>query len=697
MKLAGLWRICVSLLLTLSGLLVVFGLNRIETQAADNPPPYVQAPHFAHITTVTTPTLPTRFTLLAPAFELIATDFPFTLTIDAHSFSEAAQLAYRPNVTAPWQRLKLAMDTQKALWLVPNAPCGTYAVVNVTAATRPPAGAMVIDDLSANFQWYGEAANWHAVTGSKYYLEHAYWTYNTYNAIENYGIWTPTTGLSGAYAVQVFVPGNYADTERAVYQIYHDNQTAVYTLSQNSYWAEWVNLGVYTFTPATASYVQLNDMTYESVYTNWVAFDAVAFVPQIKRIYLPLIIRNYPFPAKQWSGMHMGNRIGDAGEWSDEMLAPFEPAKGGIWPKLVVVQSEQLFSFTRYTDTCRIKSISVIRPNLLNYLRRATQEGGTWVVIRITPSPGNFAESANVDWPPPGAGDNPILGRTMLTGEWELPGGWQLCDDKGNSTNTWRFRPAEDVGDEILAIQRYLLFYAPPGLGWGVYGFEPANEPNIEWYRAGISATVPALNEQEAWENMDTYFTKLYEYVHDNAGVLPVRVLTPPMAQHAYAEVRNPLNCQPYDANNFSGYSYMPQVFNSETPKNDGYSFHNYWVVGREQWHDCFFDPPGHHVTMYVPSPMHLTLRNSLAVITEADLASPQQKMGNSITDKDKDVVMVTNSLRDFLRYEIADAVAVWLLNDNTVTPEHHWHQAYTPTIGFREWFTQWWYTSETP
>ena len=142
----------------------------------------------------------------------------------------------------------------------------------------------------------------------------------------------------------------------------------------------------------------------------------------------------------------------------------------------------------------------------------------------------------------------------------------------------------------------------------------------------------------------------------------------------------------------------MSQTFNSITPRNDGYSWHNYWVEGREAWAAC---PYGQHVSMWFPDAMRSNIQNgSHAVITEADLASPGQNMGDPLTDKDAQPEKTAISIRSFLYHEqgqMAEDVAVWLLNDDTGNTEHEWHQAYIPGVGFRAWFTFWWNDGETP
>lgn len=188
------------------------------------------------------------------------------------------------------------------------------------------------------------------------------------------------------------------------------------------------------------------------------------------RRFLPLILNRYPVPPKNWSGMHLGNRYNTG--WTNAMLAPFDPTvsgKSAAWPQIVVALSNQVFNIGRDSN-CHITSstISVRNSTIYNYLKRASLGGTTAVMIRVYPSPGNFEQSIQPGWEnestrPPGRTLNSVVGYR--------PGGWSLCD------NAWRFRPVDDVADEMLAIQRYAI-----SQGWQVYGFEPANEPNIEWY-----------------------------------------------------------------------------------------------------------------------------------------------------------------------------------------------------------------------
>jgi hypothetical protein len=68
----------------------------------------------------------------------------------------------------------------------------------------------------------------------------------------------------------------------------------VYTVNQNSYYAEWVSLGAHDFGSVPASnYVRLEDVTGEIYLSRRVGFDAIGFVPPFK-IYLPLVLKNWP-------------------------------------------------------------------------------------------------------------------------------------------------------------------------------------------------------------------------------------------------------------------------------------------------------------------------------------------------------------------------------------------------------------------
>lgn len=423
-----------------------------------------------------------------------------------------------------------------------------------------------------------------------------------------------------------------------------------------------------------------------------------------RRIFLPLVSKYYPVQPKIWSGMHLGNR--NSGDWNSAMLAPFDGSRApsAAWPRIVIALSRHVFNFQR-DGNCRITlaGVTIRNPILYDYLRRATQSGQTNVIIRIYPSPGNFAESVDPAWLNP---QTRPPGRTLLTSVGQRPGNTPLC---GNDN---RFRPVDDIVDEMVAIQQFVGQH-----GWQVYGFEPANEPNIEWYAKphpqGISPW-PDFTQAQAWTDMDAYFASIWTYARARSpGNIQLRIFTPPMAQGANAEERSVRsNITPCERFEIFGYDLMNQVYDNQHPKSDGYAWHNYWVKDREAWADC---PNGMHVSMwFTPLMTNKIVSNHGAFISEADLAPPQFGWNNFVTNKDTQAYTTAASIRLFLYHEYnangtsrgADRIAVWLLNDDCnpandpVCQKHQWSQAYNTNAGtnvFRHWFEQWWFLPETP
>lgn len=246
-------------------------------------------------------------------------------------------------------------------------------------------------------------------------------------------------------------------------------------------------------------------------------------------------------PIKQKSGIHLGNRP-DA-DWTPELLAQIDGDNGGIWPKAVVFLSSQLYNLSR-DGNCRIRTgandTTTGRPVLLDYLQRASLNG-VRIIIRIHPSPGNFDTDHNL-WvdPVPGIG---------------------YCDPLNH-------RPALDVADEIIAVRNY-----NQANGIAEWGFEPANEPNTEWYSFDSPLEWPKPNSLQTWEDMREYFKAIYNEVDSRNP--SIRVLTPPMAQAAYAEMNNvndidrPDPCPPMrlEDDQSTGYGVMQDYY---TNYNDG-------------------------------------------------------------------------------------------------------------------------------
>lgn len=325
---------------------------------------------------------------------------------------------------------------------------------------------------------------------------------------------------------------------------------------------------------------------------------------------------------KLWSGIHLGNRPG--ADWNSTLLADIDGDNQpfGTWPKAVVFLSSQLYNLSRDAN-CRIKTgpndTTTNRPVLLDYLQRASQNG-VRIIIRIHPSLGNFDADHNL-WvdPVPGIG---------------------YCDWNNH-------RPAYDIADEMIAIHNYNQAH-----GITEWGFEPANEPNAEWYPWDSPIEWPEPYNAKAWQDMNEYFKAVWLNVPSS-----VHALTPPMAQGLFAETKNvndidrpdPCPEMPLD-NGGTGYDVMRQVYETY---NDGIDWHNYWRLGWENSGDCLAH--AQHVAFFFPQWMKDVLESGSkpGTITEADLFSygqpPNQDPNQPLHNKD-DVYgwPAANSLRKF-------------------------------------------------
>ncbi|PKO23435.1 MAG: hypothetical protein CVU38_04050 [Chloroflexi bacterium HGW-Chloroflexi-1] len=384
-------------------------------------------------------------------------------------------------------------------------------------------------------------------------------------------------------------------------------------------------------------------------------------------------------PIKEWSGIHLGNR--PSSDWDSALLARIDGDNGGIWPNAVVFLSSQLYTLSRDAN-CRIKTgandvTTTGRPVLLSYLQRASQNS-VRIIIRIHPSPGNFdTDHRLISGPIAGIG---------------------YCDPS-------HYRPAFDIADEMDAIHNYNQAHSITE-----WGFEPANEPNIEWYTWN-DAIQP--NYVEAWQDMQAYFQTVW--FNKASGV---RALTPPMAQSVFAE-NNFTDANAIDPNKnpwewcgemrlkdgtTTGYGVMQSYY---TNYNDGVSWHNYWRLGFEASGSCAL--PALHVSYFFPDWMKTMLEQGakVGVITEADLfsygADPYQDDWQPLHNKDDNSGRsAASSIRAFFDKEIRGRVVVaWLLNDNVndSNQDHNWHEAYNDQWGNyeRPWFTQWWPNPERP
>jgi hypothetical protein len=200
-------------------------------------------------------------------------------------------------------------------------------------------------------------------------------------------------------------------------------------------------------------------------------------------VYLPMVRKDCI--GKCWSGVHLGNR--NFSDWNSTLLQKIDPQLGGERPVVAVALSNQVYQINRYSSShptypCRIYSAGIRNPVLFDYIKRASQ-AGVRVVIRLMPSPGNFPDWNDPNWPNHRLSSGPPVG----------PNGY--CDSNN-------YRSPGDLGDEMGRIQ---------ALNWSegflVFGFEPANEPNVEWYSRNVGT--PHLEQY----GMDRYGCLLFHHI----------------------------------------------------------------------------------------------------------------------------------------------------------------------------------------
>ena len=138
---------------------------------------------------------------------------------------------------------------------------------------------MVVDTNSAAFKklqakvWYNSPKS---CTSSN-----AHWTYTTTNTAdsENTARWQPTLAAESLYDVFVYVPNctaKKARTTTARYVIKHRDGQAEVTINQETNGGKWVSIGRYPFSAGDSAFVELRDVTGDSMQVLW--YDAAKWV-----------------------------------------------------------------------------------------------------------------------------------------------------------------------------------------------------------------------------------------------------------------------------------------------------------------------------------------------------------------------------------------------------------------------------------
>ncbi|NJO84058.1 MAG: hypothetical protein HC828_15560 [Blastochloris sp.] len=262
-------------------------------------------------------------------------------------------------------------------------------------------------------------------------------------------------------------------------------------------------------------------------------------------VYLPIIVvPSQPQRRFRHIGIHLGNR--PAIGWNDR-AGPNPP--GGIdflerlrgnapdrsWPAVVVVLSNQVFSYTRSQESpCNVTEVREIREHVFRFMAQATGVVGfetgesTVVLIRINPSPGNFADA-----------DDPALPHILSPNPVRAAGDG-YCGDSNDIAS--RGRDVSDIMAEMNAIMEAIdqwnNDHSDARIKPENVFFIPANEPNVEWYtedetHPDFSDPLRRRTEAAVWAQMDAYFTVLYDYLTRRSDV---QILTPVMSPWARAE-----------------------------------------------------------------------------------------------------------------------------------------------------------------
>lgn len=163
----------------------------------------------------------------------------------------------------------------------PPAPTAEPTAVPPAPTAAPPSAVEVaVDTNSAAFKkvqakvWYDSPK---ACANTS-----AHWTYTTTNAAdsENIARWQPALAAESLYDVSVYVPnctGKKARTTTARYIIKHRDGQAEVIINQETNGGQWVSLGRYPFAAGDSAFVELRDVTGDSMRVLW--YDAVKWVP----------------------------------------------------------------------------------------------------------------------------------------------------------------------------------------------------------------------------------------------------------------------------------------------------------------------------------------------------------------------------------------------------------------------------------
>ena len=135
----------------------------------------------------------------------------------------------------------------------------------------------LVDDLDTGFKRRGD--RWQR--GPAGFASNHWYVPVRNNVKTHAATWRPELPVAGTYAIQAYVPGPHATSERAVYRIKTADGWVTRVRDQAKRRGTWVTLGVHRLTHGPI--VQLTDQTGEDPASGrTLAFDAVRFVPTVE-------------------------------------------------------------------------------------------------------------------------------------------------------------------------------------------------------------------------------------------------------------------------------------------------------------------------------------------------------------------------------------------------------------------------------
>jgi MYXO-CTERM domain-containing protein len=153
----------------------------------------------------------------------------------------------------------------------------TYESNNCPACSRVlDGGVTIVDDRDAGCLSRVTTSWWSSMEGHD---AHHFYTFATDNdAPVSSATWLVHVATPGDYLVEVFVPGDDADTENARYLVHHDAGASEIAVSQ-AVAKGWQPLGTFSFSAPEGQGVELGDATGENIDTleRRIAFDAMRF------------------------------------------------------------------------------------------------------------------------------------------------------------------------------------------------------------------------------------------------------------------------------------------------------------------------------------------------------------------------------------------------------------------------------------